>query len=78
MADSNHIIEELSRIFHVQLDSHLIEREAADARAYHSLIEDSLRWYGKPWLHDSLALPGQNTNQIRLFCGRLAFFPNSF
>ncbi|KAH7726458.1 failed axon connections protein [Aphelenchoides avenae] len=44
MADSNHIIEELTRIFHVQLDSHLTEREAADARAYHSLIEDSLRW----------------------------------
>lgn len=42
--DSNHIIEELTKMFHVQTDTHLKHSEQADMVAYHSLIEDSLFW----------------------------------
>ncbi len=44
IADSNQIIRELTKHFHVELDAKLSPRELADQRAYHSLIEDSLRW----------------------------------
>ncbi|KAI6214264.1 hypothetical protein M3Y94_00246900 [Aphelenchoides besseyi] len=44
IADTNFIITELSRIFGVEIDGHLDEREIADFRAYSSLIEDSLAW----------------------------------
>lgn len=42
--DTNFIVTELSRIFGVDMDEHLGEREQADFCAYHSLIEDSLAW----------------------------------
>ncbi|KAI6187300.1 hypothetical protein M3Y98_00227800 [Aphelenchoides besseyi] len=44
IADTNFIMAELSRIFGVEIDGHLSEREIADFRAYSSLIEDSLAW----------------------------------
>jgi glutathione S-transferase len=44
IADTNAIIAELTRLFNIQLDAHLSEQKAAEAIAYHSLFEDTLRW----------------------------------
>jgi len=43
-ADTNIIIEYLTRVFHVDFDQSLGERDRADARAYFHLIEESIRW----------------------------------
>uniref|UniRef100_A0A915DAJ0 Thioredoxin-like fold domain-containing protein n=1 Tax=Ditylenchus dipsaci TaxID=166011 RepID=A0A915DAJ0_9BILA len=46
IADTNIIIDELTKIFHIQMDDQLVEPSVyAQAYAIHSLIEDTLRWY---------------------------------
>ncbi|KAH7726454.1 failed axon connections protein [Aphelenchoides avenae] len=44
IADTNIIIETLKKHFHVTLDDYMNEKDAADAAAYHSLIEETLKW----------------------------------
>ncbi|KAI1701018.1 failed axon connection [Ditylenchus destructor] len=47
IADTNIIIEELTRIFHIQMDD-IVNNDAmasAHACAFHSLVEDTLRWH---------------------------------
>jgi len=45
ISDTEVIIQELTRIFNIKMDEHLNELAAAEATAFHSLIEDRLRWY---------------------------------
>ena len=44
IADSNHIITELTRIFNVELDTDLSAHEWANSIAYHHLIEHGILW----------------------------------
>ncbi|KAI1704640.1 outer mitochondrial membrane transport complex protein domain-containing protein [Ditylenchus destructor] len=44
IADSNHIMDELKKLFDLDIDKNLSDRDGADMMAYHSLIEDTLRW----------------------------------
>ncbi|CAD5220160.1 unnamed protein product [Bursaphelenchus okinawaensis] len=44
ICDTNYIIAELSRMFHVQLDDQLNEKERSEFVAIEALIEDSLSW----------------------------------
>lgn len=45
IADSNHIMDELKKLFDLDIDKNLSDRDWADMMAYHSLIEDTLRWF---------------------------------
>ena len=44
IADSNHIITALTKIFNVELDKELTPKEWADSIAYHHLIEQGILW----------------------------------
>ncbi|CAD5220158.1 unnamed protein product [Bursaphelenchus okinawaensis] len=44
LCDTNFMIPELTRIFHVQLDENLSEKERADSVILESMIQDSLAW----------------------------------
>ncbi|KAI6217448.1 hypothetical protein M3Y99_01766400 [Aphelenchoides fujianensis] len=63
VADTNFIVSELSRIFDVDIDEHLSERDMADFRAYQSLVEDSL------FLHHNLSFLATEDGVIGHFEG---------
>uniref|UniRef100_F1L4L5 Failed axon connections n=1 Tax=Ascaris suum TaxID=6253 RepID=F1L4L5_ASCSU len=44
IADSNFCIDHLTESFHVDMDSQLSPSEKAQARAFHVLLEESIRW----------------------------------